>query len=171
MVGFGNSHAVQINQSQIGDRDRSVRRYIIADGGLVCTPDINDYLITRPQTVIRRSSQIHTRLECKVSGFKNVPSVHLILLHFFHIAHAHPLVIAIGRNTVRQVLPYHSARNRTLVESKILCYIDIFLRLCLFTQTVPILHRCICVFISRPILLFIKFLYTLSLFLCHSSTG
>ena len=49
--------------------------------------------------------------------------------------------------------------------------IDIFLRLCLFTQTVPILHRCICVFISRPILLFIKFLYTLSLFLCHSSTG
>lgn len=76
-VGFFNSHAVQINGTEVFHLDTPLGTDGLADGILGSSPDIYDHLVTGPQPIICRSSQIHTRFKGEITVLEQIMTENL----------------------------------------------------------------------------------------------
>ena len=75
---FGYAHAVQQDKAQIGNIDVTVRRNGFADGVLAGSPDVDDYFITRTETVVGRSGHVHIGFEGQIFGVEDVTAEYLV---------------------------------------------------------------------------------------------
>ena len=66
------SHTAQLNHTKAFDVDESVRRNSLADGCLVCPPDVDEDLIAGAETVVLRSGDILIGSKGKVCLFEYV---------------------------------------------------------------------------------------------------
>ena len=78
---LGNAHVVQIYQTEVIDTDISIWRDNLRDCSLICTPNIDNDLITRTELVVCRSGDILIWSKSKMTSVEDVVTKDNLLLN------------------------------------------------------------------------------------------